>query len=74
MKEKVLELLLGLKPECDFENSDGFIEEGLLDSLDIIAIVEYVEGEYGIKIPGTDISLKNFNTLDGIVELIEKYK
>ena len=74
MEEKILELLAGLKPECDFENSEGYIEEGLLDSLDIIAIVEYVEEEYGIKIPGTEISLKNFNTLEGIVSLIEKVK
>ena len=74
MKEKVLEVLTGLRPECDFANSEDFIQEGLLDSLDIVALVEYIEEEYGITIPGTEISLKNFSNVDGIVALIEKFK
>ena len=74
MREKVMEILSGLRPECDFENSENFIEEGLLDSMDIVALVDSVEEEYGITIPGTAISAKNFSNLDSIVELIEKYK
>lgn len=69
-----MEILSGLRPECDFENSENFIEEGLLDSMDIVALVDSVEEEYGINIPGTAISAKNFSNLDSIVELIEKYK
>ncbi len=69
-----MEILSGLRPECDFENSENFIEEGLLDSMDIVALVDSVEEEYGISIPGTAISAKNFSNLDSIVELIEKYK
>ena len=74
MREKIMEILSGLRPECDFENSENFIEEGLLDSMDIVALVDSVEEEYSISIPGTAISAKNFSNLDSIVELIEKYK
>ena len=74
MREKVLEILSGLRPECDFVNSENYIEEGLLDSMDIVALVDSVEEEYGITVPGTAISAKNFINLDSIVELIEKYK
>lgn len=74
MREKIMEILSGLRPECDFENSENFIEEGLLDSMDIVALVDSVEEEHGITIPGTAISAKNFSNLDSIVELIEKYK
>jgi acyl carrier protein len=42
--------------------------------MDIVALVDSVEEEYGITIPGTAISAKNFSNLDSIVELIEKYK
>ena len=69
-----MEILSGLRPECDFENSDSYIEDGLLDSMDIVALVDSVEEEYGIAIPGTAISAKYFGNLDSIVELIEKYK
>ena len=63
MREKIMEILSGLRPECDFENSENFIEEGLLDSMDIVALVDSVEEEYGITIPGTAISAKNFTNL-----------
>jgi len=74
MRENIMEILSGLRPECDFENSDNYIEDGLLDSMDIVALVDSVEEEYGITIPGTAISAKYFGNLDSIVELIEKYK
>lgn len=74
MRKKIMEILSGLRPECDFENSDNYIEDGLLDSMDIVALVDSVEEEYGITIPGTAISAKYFGNLDSIVELIEKYK
>jgi len=74
MRENIMEILSGLRTECDFENSDNYIEDGLLDSMDIVALVDSVEEEYGITIPGTAISAKYFGNLDSIVELIEKYK
>ncbi len=74
MKEKILEFLSGLRPECDFENSDNYIEDGMLDSLDVVSLVDSVEEEYGIVIPGSEISMKNFVNIDSIIELIEKFK
>lgn len=74
MKEKILEILSELRPENDFENSEDFIMEGLLDSLDVVSLVDTVEEEYGISIPGTEISMKNFSNIDSIIELIEKFK
>lgn len=73
MKEKIMEILTGLRPECDFENSENFIEDGMLDSLDVVSLVDSVEEEYGIVIPGSEISMKNFINLDSIMELIEKF-
>lgn len=74
MKEKILEILSDLRPEYDFTQSDNYIMDGLLDSLDIVSLVECMEEEYGITIPGTEISLKNFSNIDSIVELVEKFK
>ena len=73
MKEKIMEILTGLRPECDFENSENFIEDGMLDSLDVVSLVDSVEEEYGIVIPVSEISMKNFINLDSIMELIEKF-
>ncbi len=74
MKERLFEILSDIRPESDFVNSENFIKEGLLDSLDIVALVESLEEEYDIEIPGTEISQKNFSSIDGIIDLVNKYK
>ena len=74
MRVKILEFLSGLRPECDFANSENYIEDGMLDSLDVVSLVDSVEEEYGIVIPGSEISMKNFVNIDSIIELIEKFK
>ena len=74
MKERIIEILSDIRPESDFVKSENFIEEGLLDSLDIVALVESLEEEYDIEIPGTEISQKNYSSLEGMIELAKKYK
>ena len=74
MKDTILDLLKALRPENDFTQSNDFVREGLLDSMDIVALVDSVEEEYGITIPGAEISLKNFSNLDAIIQLVERLK
>ena len=37
--EKLLEILNELHPEVDFENNESLIDDGILDSLDIVSLV-----------------------------------
>ena len=73
MKEKVIEILSGLRPEFDFA-TDGlnFMEEGMLDSFDMVSLVSELEGQFAITIDGVDIVPENFSTLDSIVNLLQK--
>ena len=73
MKEKILEILSGIKPEADFTASRNFVMDGLLDSLGMVTLMEEIEEEYDITIPASEISLKNFSTIESIVALVEKY-
>lgn len=72
MKEKVITILNGLRPEFDFSLPADFIEEGMLDSFDVINLVTALDTEFGISIDGVDIMPDNFSTLEKIVELIKK--
>lgn len=72
MKEKVIEILNGLRPEFDFSKSSNFIEEGLLDSFDIVTLVTELEDNFGITIDGEDVIPDNFNSVMSIVSLIKK--
>ena len=75
MKEKILEILAELRPEFDFtEEGVDFIEEGMLDSFDIVSLVDEIEEKFGVAIGGTDVVPENFSSIDAICETIEKNK
>ena len=72
MKEKIVEILTDLRPEFDFKEDVDFIEEGMLDSFDIVSLVDELETNFGIKIQGIDVIPENFSTLDKIETLLKK--
>ena len=74
MENKVLEFLKELRPECDFESSNDFIEDGLLDSVDVIELMAMIEEEFDCDIPGTEVIPENFASLKDIVSIIERCK
>ena len=72
MKEKILEILTGIRSDIDFENSHKLIDDGLLESLDIVAIVGEFNEEFDVEISVEDLLPENFNSVDAMVELIAR--
>ncbi len=72
MKEKIIEILTDLRPEFDFTEDVNFIEEGMLDSFDVVSLVDELESQFNIKINGTNVIAENFSTLDKIEALVKK--
>ena len=73
MKEKIIKILTDLRPEFDFtDESLNFIEEGMLDSFDVVSLVDALDTEFDIVIDGVDIVPENFSTLNSIVSLLKK--
>ncbi len=61
-----------IRPEFDFGSSDHFIQDGFLDSFDIILLVNMLEESFHISISGTDIIPENFENMEAINKLILK--
>lgn len=72
--EELLELLSALKPEIDFENETELIDDGLLESFDVITLIAEIEDQLGIEIPAEEIVPENFNSAERIWKLIEEIK
>ena len=72
MREKIISILSELRPEFDSSEPVNFIEEGMLDSFDIVTLVDTLDTEYDIVIDGIDIIPENFDSLDSIVRLLQK--
>jgi acyl carrier protein len=72
LKKKILDFLTEIRPEFDFAASTNFIEEGMLDSFDIVSLVASLDEEFGISIDGTEILPENFSNVDSIFQLLIK--
>jgi acyl carrier protein len=66
------DILKEIRPEFDFTVSNDFIEDGMLDSFDVVTLVSALDKAYGISIQGTDIVPENFKNLETIRELLRK--
>ena len=72
MREKIVSILTELRPEFDFNEPLDFIEEGMLDSFDVINLVTALDSESGISIDGTDVLPDNFSSVENIEALLRK--
>ncbi|MBO4481913.1 MAG: acyl carrier protein [Bacteroidales bacterium] len=73
MKEQIIKILTELRPEFDFtQEGVNFIEEGMLDSFDVVTLVDSIEEEIGVAISGVDVLPENFCSIDAICQTIER--
>lgn len=72
MNNEILEILNELKPKENYSADVSFIEEGLLDSFDIISLISMLEEKYKIIVDGLDIVPENFENVEAIINLVNK--
>lgn len=69
MKERIRQILEEALPLVDLDSDFLFNE---LDSLGITTILMLLSDEYKITLESSDVTPKNFRSLDSIVALVEK--
>lgn len=71
--EKLMQILKGIKPKADFENNQSLVDEGILDSLEIIEIITEVEKTFAIEIDPSEIDPDNFQSAESIWNMIQSH-
>lgn len=72
MKNQIINILNGIRPEFDFGTESQFISQGMLDSFDLVSLVTELDEAFKISIDGTDIVPENFETVESIEALLIK--
>ena len=70
--EQLLSILSGLHPEVDFAVTEDLVDDGILDSLDIVSLVAEIHSEFDVTIPAEEIVPENFNSAEALWALICK--
>ncbi len=71
--QQLLKILNELHPETEITEETKLIDDKILDSLDIVALVTDINDGYGINIGAADVVKENFNTLSSLSSLIQRY-
>ena len=69
--EEFISMLKGSKPNVDFEKEEALVDDGLIESLDIISIISEISDKYGVQIPSDEIIPENFNSAKALYELVQ---
>ncbi len=70
--EELLRIMSEVRPDIDFETETRLIDDEMLDSLDIVAIVTDVNDEFDVEINVNDLLPENFNSAKALYELIQR--
>ena len=74
MKEQLMQILTECCPDIDFETEVALIDDGILESLDIVMIVSEIKDVLDVEINVDDLVPENFNSVDQILALVEARK
>ncbi len=53
-------------------DDDSLLEAGVVDSLAVLALVEYVERQYGLKVMEDEMMPENFESIEAIAAFVER--
>ena len=72
--KQLLEILKSIRPDVDFENETALIDDGILDSFDVVSIISEIDNVFGVQIRITELDPKNFNSAEAIWDLVQELK
>jgi len=73
LREFIFQELIFVATPDEFSNDDDLLEAGL-DSMGIMRLVMFIEDEFGVTLPDTEIEPENINSFNALYGWIERHK
>ena len=70
--ERLLEILSEIKEDVDFASCTTLVDDGILDSFDILQIIAALNDEYDISIPASEIMPQNFTSAEALYQMVQR--
>ena len=65
---------IGTRPGEGIERETALFRSGLLDSLNLVELITFLETQFAIRIGASEVICENFDTVDHIVTFIARKK
>lgn len=69
---EIIDILTELHDDIDFTTETGLVENGILNSLDIVAIITEINDRMDIRIPAEEILPENFDSAEALWALVKR--
>ncbi len=58
--------------DAQLEDSDSLTQKGIIDSIGLLELMDYISEKYSIEIPEEMLTPENFDSLKGITNMVSK--
>ena len=72
--EELMDILRELRPDVDFEKEDALIDDGILGSFDVTALINELMDVFDVEISMADLEPENFNSAQAIYDFVMSLK
>ena len=72
MKEQILDILGSIRADVDYASETALVDEGFLDSMDIVAVVGAFTDAFDVEIGVIDLIPENFNSVQAMEALVTR--
>ena len=72
IKERLARILEEILCDDALLEKDDLIDSGVLDSLDVVALITEICDEFDIVVTAGDVIPENFNSLDAMASMIKR--
>lgn len=69
---KLIEILSEICPNVDFRKEKALVDDGLIDSFEIVSIVAEIMDHFEVELDVDDLMPENFNSVEAMMQLIEE--
>ena len=70
--DELLNILTEIKPDVDFSTEEGLIDNAVLDSFDIVQLIQELKDTFDIEISPAEIVPENFNSAKALWAMVQK--
>ncbi len=70
--EQLMDILMDINPDIDYENEKSLIDGKVLDSFSIVNLVSQISDTFDIEISPKYLVPEHFNSVDAMWEMIQE--